>query len=36
MTATHYEFELSKLGTTFDQALQADIRNVKSAIAGAS
>jgi HAD superfamily hydrolase (TIGR01484 family) len=36
MTATHYEGELSKLGTTYDRALQADIQRVKTAIAGAS
>jgi fructoselysine-6-P-deglycase FrlB-like protein len=36
MTVTHYEAELSKLGATYDQALRADIRDVKSAIAGAS
>ena len=36
MTGTHYEAELSKLGATYDQALRADIRDVKSAIAGAS
>jgi HAD superfamily hydrolase (TIGR01484 family) len=33
---THYDAELSKLGATYDQALQADIRHIKSAIAGAS
>src|SRR5580658_3126377 len=36
MTATHYEAELSKLGTTYDRALHADIQHVKTAIAGAS
>src|SRR5580700_6028675 len=36
MNATHYEGELSKLGTTYDLALQADIQHVKTAIAGAS
>src|SRR5437660_468852 len=36
MTGTHYEAELSKLGATYDQALRADIRDIKSAIAGAS
>jgi HAD superfamily hydrolase (TIGR01484 family) len=36
MSATHYDAELSKLGSTYDQALKADIRYVKSAIAGAS
>jgi hypothetical protein len=36
MTATHYEGELTKLGTTYDRALRADIQHVKTAIAGAS
>lgn len=36
MTATHYQAELGKLGDTYAKALQAQIRHVKSAIAGAS
>ena len=36
MTPTHYEAELSKLASTYDQALRANIQDVKSAIAGAS
>jgi HAD superfamily hydrolase (TIGR01484 family) len=35
MSASHYEVELSKLRETYDHALRADIRHIRSAIAGA-
>jgi HAD superfamily hydrolase (TIGR01484 family) len=35
MTATQYEVELGNLGTTYNQALRANIQHVRSAIAGA-